>query len=150
MAQIIDDIVGETYLRGTAKGGTDNAVISRIYATMDTENKWKIQRSINKAVQALKVVLGEYLNSGTHSSDNNVIEETSAHTFVMDMPDNFNDAVTPTITASAHDYIVNTTIGDWYVTTNTEDAKDAYQLAADALATLRIASSLRRRPERPE
>ena len=149
MAQIIDDIVGETYLRGTAKGGTDNAVISRIYATMDTENKWKIQRSVNKAVQALKVALGEYLSSGM-SSDNKVIEETSAHTLVLDMPDNFNDAATPTITASAHDYIVNTAIGDWYVTTNPEDAKDAYQLAADALATLRIASSLRRRPKRPE
>jgi hypothetical protein len=64
------------------------------------------------------------------------------------MPSNYNNATRDTIAAAAHQFIVNTAIGDWFAITNKADAADYIAQATANIVEIREAISKRVRPNR--
>lgn len=71
-------------------------------------------------------------------------------TVTLVMPSNYNSSTRETINAALHQYIVNTSVGDWFTITNKADAADYYTLAAANIETIREAANKRVRPVRRE
>ena len=148
------DIQNGTYLtsrsRRNEKEGNDEEA-SHVIANDDDENKNHILRSISSAFSELKNKMSEYLSeSAVLASNDALISESDNLTLSLSMPSNYNLATKDAITSAAHDYIVNTAIGKWFIITDKADAKEYFDLASNNLTIITQAISKRVRPTRPE
>ena len=64
------------------------------------------------------------------------------------VPSNFNNATLAAISQLCHEYIVNTSVGEWFLITNKTDAGDYFKSAELTLASIREFMSKRVRPSR--
>lgn len=152
-SELMYDVQNKTYLTGKSRETGDNfEAVANMQANDDEENKNQILRSIGNAVSALKARLSEYLVDAGDSSSNilQVVEDAEKLEFSLSMPSNYNNATRDTIAAAAHQFIVNTAIGDWFAITNKADASDYVAQATANIIEIKEAVSKRVRPTRPE
>jgi hypothetical protein len=152
-SELMYDVQNKTYLTGKSRETGDNfEAVANMQANDDEENKNQILRSIGNAVYALKARLSEYIIDAGDSSSNilQVVEDAEKLELSLSMPSNYNNATRDTISAAAHQFIVNTAIGDWFAITNKADASDYVAQATANIIEIREAISKRVRPTRPE
>lgn len=151
-SEMIYDVQNKTYLTGRSRLTQDNfEEAANMQANDDDENKNQIIRSIGNAFAALKTKLSEYLVEDGTTANNVLIEldENSSLVLTLSMPSNYNQATIETIASSAHQYIVNTAISDWFGITNKNDAADYIAYATRNITEMREAVNKRVRPVRP-
>lgn len=152
-SELMYDVQNKTYLTGKSRETGDNfEAVANMQANDDEENKNQILRSIGNAISALKARLSEYIIDAGDSSSNilQVVEDAEKLELSLSMPSNYNNATRDTISAAAHQFIVNTAIGDWFAITNKADASDYVAQATANIIEIREAISKRVRPTRPE
>ena len=152
-SELMYDVQNETYLTGKSRETGDNfEAVANMQANDDEENKNQILRSIGNAISALKARLSEYIIDAGDSSSNILqdVEDAEKLELSLSMPSNYNNATRDTISAAAHQFIVNTAIGDWFAITNKADASDYVAQATANIIEIREAISKRVRPTRPE
>lgn len=151
MDWLLFDIMNETFLRGrTIQDRTNHKEVASMFASEDEENKEKILRSIKKAYGELKAELSDYLDDQNLATNNKHLDFNRDLVLKLLMPSNFNEAATTTVGDACHAYIVNQTVAEWYIVTNKSEADQYFQLANQALDSVRFASSKRARPLTPE
>lgn len=152
-SELMYDVQNKTYLTGKSRETGDNfEAVANMQANDDEENKNQILRSIGNAISALKARLSEYIIDAGDSTSNilQVVEDAEKLELSLSMPSNYNNATRDTISAAAHQFIVNTAIGDWFAITNKADASDYVAQATANIIEIREAISKRVRPTRPE
>lgn len=146
--ELVYDVRNITHLTSRSRDNGENYVAAANIQLDDrAENHNQLLRFINNAFAALKNLLAEYLEQQDNDSDNST--DDSNITFTLQMPANFNQAVTSTITHACHQYIVNMAVADWYTITDKADAAEYYSAAAASIQSLKEALTKRKRPQRP-
>ena len=151
MSELIYDIQNKTYLTGRSRQtGSNHEEVANMQANDDDENANQIFRSIGNAFAELKTKLSEYLVEDGTTRNNALINTESNLTITLQMPSNYNQTTRDTISAAIHQYIVNSSIGDWFTITNKNDAADYVTLATANLEQIREAINKRVRPTRQD
>ena len=149
MSELIYDVQNKTWLTGRSrKSGDNHEAVADMQA--GDEDSDQIMRSIGNAYATLKNQLSEYLSEDKTTANNILLIDTSNLSIALNMPSNYNEVTRETITADAHQYLVNSAIGDWFTITNKEDAKNYFDLAGIALKEIIEAINKRVRPKRTE
>lgn len=149
MGELIYGVLLETYLRGrTVQNDANYKEVASMFASEDEENADKILRSITSAVAEIKTEIGEYLEGTEKVSSNDSYGLGDDISITLLMPSNYNQAVTKTIAAGMHDYIVYRSIADWYMVTNKEESADYMAKARVGLENMKKSLSKRSRPKR--
>ena len=148
------DIQNKTYLTGRSRyDGKNDEEAANMKANEDEENMNQILRSIGNALGNIKTELSEYM-SDTALTANNIQLTTPAtdnekKTITLTMPSNYNAATRDSIANGIHQYIVNSSIAEWFTITNKADAADYANLSVANLDTIRTAINKRVAPTRP-
>lgn len=149
MSEILYQVKNKTYLTGRSRQtGNNHEEVANMQASDDDESKNQLLDSIGNAFKTLKTKLSEYLEESGTSSNDVLISDTSNLTLALKVPSNQNLATNDTISAAAHQYIINTTVAEWFIITNKADAGDYAAMAANNLETIREAINKRIRPTR--
>ena len=149
MSELIYDIQNKTYLTGRSlSDGSNHSHVANMQANDDDENEAQILRSITSAFSILRNRLSEYLDDGTTNTDNEPLSASSDLSLTLRMPSNFNANVTKTIGDAAHQFIVATSIAEWFAITAKGETNDYTGTAASALKVLEEALCKRVRPSR--
>lgn len=149
------DVMNKSHLTGQARkndGSTDYRSAAYMQVSDDEEYVYQIMRSISNAFSHLKVELGEYLNednSTTNNLINDKVERGEQLVLEFMLPSNFNNSSCDSLGAMLHEYIVDSTLSEWFVITNKNDAQDYATLAQNALEQAKQALYKRQRPTRP-
>lgn len=150
MSEIVYDIQNKTYLTGRSRDtGENHEEVANMQANNDDENKNQVLRSIGDAFSLLKTKLSEYLVGSGTTANNVQISENTNLTVQLYVPSNFNKSVNDTVASALHQYIVNTSIADWFTITNKTDAADYVSKAVANIEQVREAINKRVRPNRP-
>ena len=149
MSELIFDIQNKTYLTGRSLlNDENNAHVANMQANDDDENAAQILRSITMANSVLRNRLSEYIDSDDGASDNNSVSDSENLIFTLNMPSNFNQAVTKSLGEAAHQFIVSSAIADWFAITAKGETADYSAMASQSLRALEEALCKRRRPSR--
>lgn len=149
MSEIIYDVQNKTYLTGKAlNNGENHSHIATMQANDDEENASQVLRSITMAVAMLRNRLSEYLDTGSSSSGNEMMEPDDNLELTLSMPSNFNNAVGRVVGEAAHQFIVSTAVADWFAITAKGETFDYTVSAVKALEVLEEALCKRSRPSR--
>ena len=147
--EIIYDIQNKTYLTGRSRhDGTNHEQVANMQANDDEESANQILRSVSIAFNTLKTKLGEYIDNNVLSGNNELLTRDSTLAIALQMPSNYNNATTDTIASAAHQYIVSTTVAEWFAITNTPDPQQYTALADVCLKLISEAINKRLRPVR--
>lgn len=150
LPEIIFDIQNKTYLTGrSALNGNNFTHIANMQANDDDENASQILRSITIAATRLRNRLAEYLEDGDTGANNDSLTARDSLEFNLRMPSNFNEAVTRTLSQTAHQFIVAAAIADWFAITAKGETADYLPVAEESLKILEEALCKRSRPSRP-
>lgn len=150
VSELIYDLQNKTYLTGRSRFiGTNSEEVANMQANEDEENENQLLRSIGNAFAYLKTRLSEYIEESATTASNLLLTKDKDLTLVLVLPSNVNQATADTISSSAHQYIVNLAMGDWFTITNKADAGDYIAKADMNLQELREAINKRVRPQRP-
>ena len=148
-SEIMYDVMNKTYLTGRSRFiGTNNEEVANMQASEDEENEDQLLRTIGHAFAYLKTRLSEYIEETATVSSNILLSKDKNLTLTLVLPSNVNQATTETISSSAHQYIVNLAMADWFTITNKADAADYAAKAEANLQELREAINKRVRPVR--
>ena len=149
-SELMYDVQNKTYLTGRSRQkGNNHEEVANMQANDDEENENQVVRSIGNAWASLKTQLSEFLVSDQTTGNNILINEDTNLEVTLKMPSNYQQATVDTISASLHQFIVNSAIADWFTITNKTDAEDYVKMAALNIAQIREAINKRVRPERP-
>lgn len=173
-SELIYDIQNTTMLTARSrKDGTNFEQMAHMQANDDDENLNQIMRYIGNAWTSLLNATSEYADlqvsnyartdatsetettwqtygndPGIHTTTDKLFDSTGQlHVYLL-MPENFNTAAKEQIATAMHQYIVNTTLGQWFTITNPTESASYFTLAQANLTQLREACSRRRRPTR--
>lgn len=147
--EIIYDIQNKTYLTGRSRhDGTNHEQVANMQANDDEESANQILRSVSIAFNTLKTKLGEYIDNNVLSGNNELLTRDSTLAIALQMPSNYNNATTDTIVSAAHQYIVSTTVAEWFAITNKPDSQQYTALADVCLKVISEAINKRLRPVR--
>lgn len=155
VSEMLYDIQNKTYLTGRSRqNGQNHEEVANMMASDDEENGNQILRSLYNAFGNLKSKLSEYLDEN-QLTGNNVLDgadETGLDTdktlvLNLKMPSNYNQATVSAITAGCHQFIVNTSIADWFTITDKADAADYVNIAQQNIEQVREAINKRIRPK---
>ena len=147
--EIIYDIQNKTYLTGRSRhDGTNHEQVANMQANDDEESANQILRSVSIAFNTLKTKLGEYIDNNVLSGNNELLTRDSTLAIDLQMPSNYNNATTDTIASAAHQYIVSTTVAEWFAITNKPDSQQYTALADVCLKVISEAINKRLRPVR--
>lgn len=147
--EIIYDIQNKTYLTGRSRhDDTNHEQVANMQANDDEESANQILRSVSIAFNTLKTKLGEYIDNNVLSGNNELLTRDSTLAIALQMPSNYNNATTDTIASAAHQYIVSTTVAEWFAITNKPDSQQYTALADVCLKVISEAINKRLRPVR--
>lgn len=148
--ELIYDVLNKTKLTADSRyrDGNDSEVAA-MTASEDEEHIYQIMRSMTKAYRSLRTNLAEWLESSDTTANNAVLSEKADISLVMKLPGNYNLAMNDSIATAVHEYLVHSTLSEWFVITNKADAADYLQLSSGNLVTIRQAINKRTRPVRP-
>lgn len=147
---VLYDVMNETYLRGRSMLNGDNyKEVAAMYATMDDDNRGKIERSLQRAFADVEAFLGEYLQyrSG-RTADDRLGDARRELRLELHVPSNYNEAGVRSLTEGVHGYMVHKTVSEWYLVTNKEEAESYELLSAADMKRISAAAAMRVRPAR--
>lgn len=147
---VLYDVMNETYLRGRSMLNGDNyKEVAAMYATMDDDNRGKIERSLQRAFADVEAFLGEYLQyrSG-RTADDRLRDGLREYRLDLHVPSNYNEAGARSLTEAVHGYMVHKTVSEWYLVTNKEEAESYELLSAADMKRMATAAAMRVRPVR--
>lgn len=148
-SELIYEVQNKTYLTGRSREtGANHEQVANMQMNDDEEHQNQILRSLGDAFRELKTKLSNYLVEATVKSTD--IQETDTKDFelALKMPSNFNQAVSDSISAACHKYLVNTAICDWFTITKPDEAKSYADLSSIALQSIRESVNKRVTPTR--
>lgn len=147
--EIIYDIQNKTYLTGRSRSdGKNYRQVALMQANNDDENINQIMRSISSALARVKNELAELLGTGIVAVSNKTDLAITDKEFLLAMPSNFNSKAADAVAAAIHEYVVSSSIADWFMITNKADAADYEVRARESLELLRESIYKRSRPTR--
>lgn len=147
--ELIYEVQNKTYLTGTSRNNGDNyEQVANMQMGDDAEHKNQILRSLGDAYRELITKMSNYLVGESGVSNDIQEEESGDFKLELKMPGNFNQAVSDSIAAACHRYLVNSAICDWFMITNPAEAKNYADLAVLALAAIRESVNKRTIPTR--
>ena len=153
---VLFDVLNTTHRAGRAfeaknKAGYETA--AQMIASLDDEDAMQIKRSISNAGSRIKTEFSEYLNEDTDEANNRIsaeaLDEQGQIIYAFALPSNFNPSAVQAMAASMHEYIVNSTINDWFTITNPEAATEYRKNMVTALDNAKRALYKRSRPKKP-
>ena len=148
MSELVYDIQNKTYLTGEASANDDNFKhISDIQLSEDEEQVNQIRRSIENSVKALSNVLADHMPINEEFSTNKLGDNKNL-IIKLSLPSNFNSALTDSISTAMHQYIVNRSIGEWFLITNGPNVESYMTSAAANINQIRESISKRVRPQK--
>lgn len=150
--ELVYDVQNKSYLTGRSRQtGNNFEEVANMQASDDLEDLNQVKRSIGNALAILKLRLSEYKPStNAIGTDNTLLSATGDITISLTMPSNFNEAITSAIVGSAHQFVVNTAVADWFTITNKADAADYAAKAEINVQQIREAINKRKRPSRSD
>lgn len=154
LSDVLYHIKNKTDLRGralhTAANGGNDETVAQLIANDDENSKDEILRCVKLAFNSLKNVLSEYINEEGTTADNLPLDENANElVLALDMPSNYDNATRGTLAEAGQEYVVNTAIGTWFMSTNKQDAADYMTLAQGSEQKVVQAMNKRVRPTRP-
>ncbi len=148
--ELVYDVMNKTKLTADSRyNGGNDAEVAAMTASEDDEHVYQIMRSMTKAYQGLRIKLAEWLDGTETTASNAVLSDKADITLEMRLPSNYNLAMNTSIATAVHEYLVHSTLAEWFVITNKADAGDYVQLAGGNLDAIRQAINKRTRPVRP-
>ena len=149
--ELLYDIENKAWLTGRSReDGNNFAAVSKMQAGDETADRNQMLRCISNAVASLRNNIAEWLSDAASTSAvNTLITDSAAYTIVMQMPMNYNTSENATLAAAMHQYVVNTSLAEWFNMTAKDEVTDYFTLAAANLQQVREASLKRVRPTRP-
>lgn len=149
--ELLYDIENKAWLTGRSREDSNNfAAVSKMQAGDETADRNQMLRCIGNAVASLRHQLAEWLSDALSTSAiDTLITDSAAYTIVMQMPMNYNTSENATLAAAMHQYVVNTSLAEWFNMTAKDEVTDYFTLAAANLQQVREASLKRVRPTRP-
>lgn len=147
-SELIYDVQNKAFLTGRSRDDLSPEKAANMKANDDDENANQVMRSIGNAYALLKTKMSEYIEANTTTASDALLSTSSNITITLSAPSNYNAATIDDIAATAHQYIVNTAVGEWFNITNKDDAAEYFTFAAANLEHLREALNKRVRPTR--
>lgn len=146
--EILYDIKNRTYLKArTGLEGDNYVAASDSIADGDSETDNQLARAMANAIAQLKARLSEYEDGGTTIASDTLVQPQQ-EVLALQVPANFNTAVTDQIATWAHMFVVNQTLADWFSLTGSENSEYYTTLAAANLDSIEGLVHKRKRPER--
>lgn len=148
--ELLYDVENTSYLVGSNRSTGDNfEQVSNIQNSGEGEDRNFVLRSIEKAFSEVKRNLSRYIDESQTESDNTLMDETGELTISLNVIDLFNEASTESLKEAAHEYIVSSTLMDWFA--NVKPDEMAIYKLRQSEAKLSMLSSLYRKkaPSRP-
>lgn len=152
-SELLFDVQNKTHLTGVSRATGDNfEAVANMQVDDTDQNNNQIMRSMDNAISELKTLLSEYIVDANTTASNILqsVENNSKLVLSLSVPANYNNATRDAITSAMHQFIVNSTIGDWFAITNKADAADYIAKATANIAQVSEAINKRVRPTRPE
>lgn len=144
-SELLYDIGNRTWLAGNVVSLTDAAKGSEMQAGEETAHRSHALRSLSAAWKRMKSRLAEWIDGNKTTANNLLDNESGALQIVLAMPTNFAESATDDLASSLHDYLVNASLAEWYVTLSNPDMARSYSALAVMAMTSALASALRRR-----
>lgn len=172
LSEILYDIRNKAFLTGRSRETADNqAQISWSQLSGDEPEMGQIMRSVESALAVVQTKLAPYLEEITRerilrehhppcmphpeelielSAEDDVLmpSEENAITLKLLMPDNYNQAFVPALSASIHNFIVAAVLGEWFVISHPNEAKAYLQWAEGESANIKACLEKRIKPLR--
>lgn len=149
--QLLFDIRNKAYLTGKTREA-DERIKATIQASSDDDPQ--MLRAIQNAYDRVCILLGDYIaDSDEDSVDNTYIEDDSDDddcTLTLDMPQNYNGGMSKSLATMIHDYIVSSSLREWFQLCFKADANDYVLLSNVGLEDIKSAVAKRKAPTRPE
>lgn len=148
--EILYDIENTSYLVGNSRSTGDNfEQVSNMQNSGEGEDRNFTLRSIEKAFSEVKRNLSRYINEEKTSASNVLMDDEGDLTLALNVIDLFNEASTETLKSAAHEYIISSSLMDWYANVK-PDEMPIYQARRNE-ANLSMLDALYRKkaPARP-
>jgi hypothetical protein len=141
-AEIMFAVSSKAHVLGDALLEADYKAAALVEVT--DENMDVVRPIMDAAANTVIKAAGEYVSPAetTFEPDGKVI-------IVLNMPDNFNEAYINSIRDNMHDYIVNSTVGEWFLTIGREEAAKYSELASANMTAIISGLYARVRPTKP-
>lgn len=121
-------------------------------ATDDDNESYRVNRSISAAYNNLKTALSEYVIDNLTTSEDELekeIEGKGELSITLRLTDNYNDAASESVVSGAREYIVNSSLADWFGVTSKEESELYIAKASANLSNMLMALYRRARPQKP-
>lgn len=148
LGELLYDIQNKTHL--TARDRKDARQSAHMQATDDAESLNAAKRYLSHGLSVVRASISEWAPVDAVVADNSLspADMRGTVTYILSMPANYNDGVTPVLTSSMHAYVMNTAIAAWMGDVSPEDVPRYAMAAAAALLDVRHALLERKRPDR--
>ena len=148
--ELLYDIENTAYLVGESRtDGTNYEQVSKIQNAGEEEDRNFILRSMGNAYSEVKRHLSRYINEEKQAANNAWIEEDGDFLQTAKVVDSFTEANTESLKSAAHEYILSSSLRDWFTTVKPDEA--TIYIARIQSAQVNLLASLYRKkaPQRP-
>lgn len=148
--EILYDIENTTYLVGNSRNtGTNFEQVSNIQNSGENEDRNFILRSIDTAFGEVKRNLSRYIDESKLTDSNDLMSAEGNLVLNLKVVDQFNEASTESLKSSVHEYVVSSSLEDWFANVK-PDEMPVYQNRKMEAATNMLAALYRKKaPSRP-
>lgn len=148
--EILYDIENTTYLVGNSRStGANFEQVSNIQNSGENEDRNFILRSIDTAFGEVKRNLSRYIDESKLTDNNDLMSAEGNLVLNLKVVDQFNEASTESLKSSVHEYIVSSSLEDWFANVK-PDEMPVYQNRKVEAATSMLAALYRKKaPVRP-
>ena len=135
--ELLYDIENTAYLVGESRSDGEE------------EDRNFILRSMGNAFSEVKRHLSRYINEEKQAANNTLIDEDGDFSLVLNVVDRFNEANTESLKSAAHEYILSSSLRDWFSTVKPDEV--TVYVSRIQSAQVNLLSSLYRKkaPQRP-
>lgn len=148
--EILYDIENTTYLVGNSRStGANFEQVSNIQNSGENEDRNFILRSIDTAFGEVKRNLSRYIDESKLTDNNDLMSAEGNLVLNLKVVDQFNEASTESLKSSVHEYIVSSSLEDWFANVK-PDEMPVYQNRKVEAGTNMLAALYRKKaPVRP-
>ena len=148
--ELLYDIENTSYLVGNSRSTGDNfEQVSNIQNSGEEEDRNFILRSIETAFGEVKRHLSRYITETKSAANNDLMVDTGDLLLTLSVVDVYNEAAVDSLKAAAHEYIISSSLMDWF--SNVKPDEVAIYVNRKQNAAVNLLSSLykRKAPARP-
>lgn len=148
--EILYDIENTSYIVGNSRSTGDNfEQVSNIQNSGEGEDRNFILRSVENAFGEAKRNLSRFINETKTAANNQLMSEDGDFAIALNVADVFNEASTDSLKSALHDFIVSSSLMDWFANVK-PDEMPIYQNRKN-VANMNMISAIYRKkaPSRP-